>query len=138
MIVHWHDLPSRGEQHPAGRRETFITHVIVDHWRRDPLVVPPDELAPDRVDRLASKTYPELMRAAIVGTHQAYENDGRPTADLHLPAVDESSLGQFFQMMLLATVVEGHLMGINPDGESGAEPYQPLVQRDAETKWPRS
>ncbi len=64
------------------------------------------------------------MAAAIAGTNQAYREDRRPTADLHLPRLDEASMGQFFQMLMLATVVEGRLIGINPYGQPGVEAYK--------------
>ena len=64
------------------------------------------------------------MPAAIAGTNQAYREDNRPTADLRLPQLDEYALGQFFQMMMLATVVEGRLIGINPYGQPGVEAYK--------------
>ena len=44
---------------------------------------------------------PNVMTAAIEGTNFAYKEDHRPTTNLHLPAADEASLGQFFQMMML-------------------------------------
>ena len=64
------------------------------------------------------------MQAAIAGTNQAYRDDGRPTADIHLPRLDEFVLGQLFQMLMLATVVEGRLIGINPYGQPGVEAYK--------------
>jgi glucose-6-phosphate isomerase len=64
------------------------------------------------------------MAAAIEGTNQAYREDNRPTADIRLPRLDEYTLGQFFQMMMLATVVEGRLIGINPYGQPGVEAYK--------------
>ena len=69
------------------------------------------------------------MAAAIAGTNQAYREDGRPTADLHLPRLDEATLGQFFQMLMLATVVEGRLIGINPYGQPGVEGVQEAHER---------
>ncbi len=69
------------------------------------------------------------MSAAIQGTNEAYHSDGRPTADLHLPQLDESSLGQLFQMLMLATVVEGRLIGINPYGQPGVEAYKKNMNR---------
>ena len=64
------------------------------------------------------------MAAAIAGTNQAYAEVDRPTVDLHLPRLDEAALGQFFQMMMLATAVEGRLIGINPYGQPGVESYK--------------
>ena len=83
----------------------------------------------DRIDDLADKTLPDLMAAAITGTNLAYREDNRPTTDIHLPAADETSLGQLFQMMMLATVLEGRLLGINPYGQPGVQKYRNYVNQ---------
>ena len=123
-VVNTRDLHSRGQQHQEGRRDKLITNVIVDSVRRDPLAVGRSEYDQDQLNALADKRVPDIMAAAIAGTNQAYAEDRRPTADLHLPKLDEAALGQFFQMMMLATVVEGRLMGINPYGQPGVEGYK--------------
>ena len=48
----------------------------------------------------------------------------RPTADLIVPALSEHTMGQLMQMLMLATVVEGRLMGVNPYGQPGVEAYK--------------
>jgi len=123
-VVNTRDLHSRGQQHQQGRRDKLITNVIVDQIRRDRLAVGRSELDQDQLNSLANKTLPEIMAAAIAGTNQAYAEDKRPTADLHLPMQNEASLGQYFQMLMLATVVEGRLIGINPYGQPGVESYK--------------
>ena len=58
-----------------------------------------------------------------------YYNAARPTADLILPNLSEHIVGQVMQMLMLATVVEGRLMGINPYGQPGVEAYKKNMQR---------
>lgn len=123
-VVNTRDLHSRGQQHQEGRRDKLITNVIVTSPRRAGLAVGRSELDQDELNSLAHKTLPEIMAAAIAGTNQAYAHVGRPTADLHLPRLDEASMGQLFQMLMLATVVEGRLIGINPYGQPGVEAYK--------------
>lgn len=123
-VVNTRDLHSRGQQHQEGLRDKLITNLIVDTVRRDRLAVGRSELDHDKLNELAGKTLPDIMGAAIAGTNEAYREAGRPTANLHLPKLDEASLGQFFQMMMLATVVEGRLIGINPYGQPGVEAYK--------------
>lgn len=118
------DLHSRAQQHQEGARDKVMNNVIVDSWRFDPLPVGSSDRDQDQLNELSDKTLPEIMTAAIAGTNLAYEEDNRPTTNLHLPAADEASLGQFFQMMMLATVVEGRLIGINPYGQPGVEKYK--------------
>lgn len=123
-VVNTRDLHSRAQQHQEGKRDKLFTNVILDNWKWDPLPVGKSDRNQDGLNDLADKTLPEVMRAAIQGTNEAYRLDGRPTADIHLPKADESSLGQFFQMMMLATVLEGRLIGINPYGQPGVEAYK--------------
>ena len=69
------------------------------------------------------------MDAAIRGTNQALEDAGRPTVDLRLPACREHVVGQILQMFMIATVVEGRLMNVNPYGQPGVEAYKQNMAR---------
>jgi glucose-6-phosphate isomerase len=69
------------------------------------------------------------MAAAIKGTNAAYNEDGRFSTDLHLPMANEAALGQLFQMLMLATVVEGRLIRVNPYGQPGVENYKKHMAR---------
>ena len=64
------------------------------------------------------------MSAAHRGTNQAYAEVARPTTDIVLPSLSEHTLGQLMQMLMLATVVEGRLLGVNPYGQPGVEAYK--------------
>lgn len=128
-VVNTRDLHSRAQQHQAGRRDKIINNVIVDHWRQDSVPVGTIGCDHDQLDALAERCLPEIMTAAIEGTNDAYAEDRRPTTDLHLPRADEFGLGQLFQMLMLATVLEGRLLGINPYGQPGVENYKLHMQR---------
>ena len=123
-VVNTRDLHSRGQQHQEGRRDKLITNLVVGSYRRDPLFVGQQPFDQDQLNELADKSLSDIMCAAIQGTNQAYHDDGRSTANLYLPRQDEATLGQLFQMLMLATVVEGRLVGINPYGQPGVEAYK--------------
>jgi len=123
-VVNTRDLHSRGQQHQQGRPDKLITNVIVDAPRRDKLTVGSSDMDEDQLNSLADRSLGDLMNAAFAGMKQAYADERRPTADLHLPKLNEVSLGQFFQMMMLATVVEARLLGVNPYGQPGVEAYK--------------
>jgi glucose-6-phosphate isomerase len=78
----------------------------------------------DTLNDIANKTLPDIMSAAIRGTNDALHEDGRATTDIVLPALEPHAIGQLLQMLMLATVVEGRLMGINPYGQPGVEQYK--------------
>lgn len=128
-IVNTRDLHSRGQQHQEGVRDKLITNVIVESQdsaslKVGPLAIGGSEYNQDQLNELADKTLPDILRAAIAGTNQAYAEDNRPTTDIVLPQLDEHTTGQLLQMLMLATVVEGRLIGINPYGQPGVEAYK--------------
>jgi glucose-6-phosphate isomerase len=123
-VVNTRDLHSRGQQHQEGKRDKLITNLIVDHAGREPVAIGESELNQDGLNELAGKSLPDVLAAAIAGTNQAYRDDNRPTADLRLLQLNEESMGELFQLLMLATVVEGRLIGINPFGQPGVEAYK--------------
>ena len=123
-VVNTRDLHSRGQQHQEGKRDKLVTNVTIGACDREAVSVGSSDFDQDELNSLAEKTLPDILTAATAGTNQAYREDGRPTADLHLPQLDEHVLGQVFQMLMLSTVVEGRLIGINPYGQPGVEAYK--------------
>jgi glucose-6-phosphate isomerase len=123
-VVNTRDLHSRGQQHQEGTRDKLITNLWVEAPGTAPIALPkfPGDL--DQLNQHAGKTIPRMLRAAFDGTNQAYAEVHRPTADLVLPKLDEYAMGQILQMLMLATVVEGRLIGINPYGQPGVEAYK--------------
>ncbi|MFK7738289.1 MAG: glucose-6-phosphate isomerase [Pirellulaceae bacterium] len=128
--VNTRDLHSRHQQHQEGRRDKIVNNVIVEKYRFDPLAIGKRDSDPDQLNDIADKTLPEIMHAAIEGTNQALKEDGRPSTNIYMPQVDEYYLGQYFQMLMLATVIEGRMMGINPYGQPGVEAYKKNMNRN--------
>jgi glucose-6-phosphate isomerase len=123
-VVNTRDLHSRGQQHQEGKRDKLITNVIVDTPTHQPLAIGTSGWNQDQLNELADKTLPDILEAATEGTNQAYREENRPTANINLPLLNEHVLGQLLQMFMLATVVEGRLIKINPYGQPGVEAYK--------------
>ena len=122
--VNTRDLHSRGQQHQQGRRDKLITNLVVRDGGQPQLRVPASPEEGDHLEFLTGRSYQEILAAALQGTNQAYRQDDRPTIDLLLPRLDEATLGQVFQFFMLATVVEGKLLGVNPYGQPGVKQYK--------------
>jgi glucose-6-phosphate isomerase len=110
------DLSSRGQQLQDGPRTAFVNHLIVKSPKSQPFAVGMSEHNEDDLNQYARRTFPELTRANHAGWRQALAELARPTADLVLPAMTEVTLGQLMQLLMLATVVEAKLAGVNPYG----------------------
>ncbi|MGW8257927.1 MAG: glucose-6-phosphate isomerase [Thermoguttaceae bacterium] len=123
-VVNTRDLHSRGQQHQEGRRDKLITNLIVEKPLRHPLAIEKSTFDQDKLNQFAGKTVPEMLSAAVKGTNDAYAADFRRTASIRLPILNEYTLGQLLQMLMIATVVEGRMMGVNPYGQPGVQAYK--------------
>ena len=129
-VMNTRDLHSRGQQHQEGKRDKLINNIFVKTTRHAPIAIGMSDRNEDDLNQFARRTFPEVLRAAFQGTNQAYSEVGRPTTDLTLPAISEHVMGQVMQMLMLATVVEGRLLGINPYGQTGVEAYKRNMVRN--------
>ncbi len=123
-MVATRDLHSRGQQHQEGSRDKIINNLVVRTPRHGPIMVGMLDQNKDDLNQFNRKGFPDLMQAALKGANQAYYDAARPTADLVMPSLSEHTMGQLLQMLMLATVVEGRLMGVNPYGQPGVETYK--------------
>jgi glucose-6-phosphate isomerase len=126
--VETRDLHSRGQQHQEGARDKMINNLVIKAPRTVPIAVGMADRNEDELNALSRKTLPDLMNAALNGANLAYGDVARPTADLVLPTLSEHTIGQLLQMLMLATVLEGRLMGVNPFGQPGVEAYKRIMQ----------
>ncbi|WP_417850581.1 glucose-6-phosphate isomerase [Thalassoglobus sp.] len=125
-VVNTRDLHSRGQQHQEGKRDRVINNLTISEFASEPISIPKvaEDLDQDQLNRIAGKTIPELLQAAIQGTNKAYADEKRPTTDMVLPKLDAYGMGQLLQLFMLATAIEGRLVGTNPYGQPGVEAYK--------------
>ena len=128
-VVQSRDLHSRGQQHQEGTRDKHINNLIVKQPKHPPVMIGMADRNEDDLNQFSRRGYPDLVDAAIKGTNEAYADAARPSADLVLPTLNEHAIGQLLQMLMLATVVEGRMMGTNPYGQPGVQAYKENMTR---------
>jgi glucose-6-phosphate isomerase len=128
-VVNTRDLHSRAQQHQEGCNDKLFVNIFPRQPRTDPIAVGHSEQNQDGLNDLAQRTLPQILEAAFWGTNEALQQAGRPTLDIFLPMINEYTMGQLLQMFMIATVVEGRLMGINPYGQPGVEAYKRAMNR---------
>jgi len=122
--VETRDLHSRGQQHQDGTRDKIINNLVVKAPGTVPIPVGMADRNEDELNALSRKGLPDLLAAAQRGTSLAHFDAARPTADLVLPSLSDHTMGQLLQLLMLAPVVEGRLLGVNPYGQPGVEAYK--------------
>lgn len=122
--VNTRDLHGRHQQHLHGRDDKVFHNLVVERFRTDPLPVGSSPLNQDSLDDLAQTDLTDIMTAAIRSANDSLHTQRRPTTDLILPTIDTYVLGQLFQMLMIATAIEGRLLGLDPYGQPGVQDYQ--------------
>lgn len=135
-MVSTRDLMVRGQQNQEGPRDRMVTNLYVRAPHYVPIGIQMADNDADGLNQFARKGVPDVMNATWQGMNQVYWDVARPTSDLIVPTLTEHTLGQLLQMLMLATVVEARLMGINPYSRTGVQPYQDqtwdVLSRDEE------
>lgn len=124
--VNTRDLHARGQQVQEGPYSTVVTNLALEHMDA-PLAVPPDAEDLDGLNYLAGWELERMQRGALEGTRYAYAKAGRPSLTVTLPKLDAFTLGEVFYLFELATLVEGHLQGVNPLDQPGVEEYKKFM-----------
>ncbi len=87
-------------------RRGLTVNLIVESVRRDRIAVEPVDANATLLGEVG-KSLPELNADTVESAKAAAAS--RPTVDIKLPALDEFSLGQLFQMLIIARVLEARL-----------------------------
>lgn len=117
----WDDAPSG--KLAAEEKSSLLHQVVASRFRFDPLVLKGSAAqsaiakngfaqaddVPNDIGNLA-----EVSQAALAKTQQRMVAAGRPVTQIALPQVDEPSVGQLLQWLMLSSVVEARLRGRNP------------------------
>lgn len=115
------DLSGRGQQLLEGARDKLVNHLVVSTLRSQPLALGMADRNEDDLNQFSRRTLPELMQSARQAMLQAQADTARPAAEISIPQLSEHAVGQLVQMLMLATTVEGRLLGVNPYGEPAVQ-----------------
>jgi len=124
------DLHVRGQHNQEGPRDRVLNNIVIKNARTVPIGVQMADRNEDELNQFARRTLADVMLATHQGTRKAFFETARPSADVVVPSLSEHTLGQLLQMLMLATVVEARLMGVNPYSHPGVEIYRRNI-RDA-------
>ena len=123
------DLHTRQQLHQDGPRDRFVTNLVAKSPQSVPIVMQMADNNDDELNAYNRKSLPDLNQAALRAVNQGFHEVGRPTCDIVMPSLSEHTMGQLLQMFMLATVVEGRLMGINPYSAPSADSYRRTMDK---------
>jgi glucose-6-phosphate isomerase len=117
------DLHSLGQMVQDGQRNLLETFLVVDKDAAH-FMITEDSENHDGLNYLAGKSLHEINKKAWQGTTQAHNAGGVPVIQVHIPAVNEDSIGALIYFFELATAVYVYNLGENPFDQPGVEDYK--------------
>jgi len=92
------------------------------------LVAPKERAEALGLGYLAGKPMGDLVDAEARATAQTLSRNGRPVRVIHLPKIDERSIGALMMHFMLETILMGKLMGVDPFDQPGVEEGKVLAR----------
>jgi glucose-6-phosphate isomerase len=92
------------------------------------LVAPRERAEALGLGYLAGKPMGDLVDAEARATAQTLSRNGRPVRTIHLPKIDERSIGALMMHFMLETILMGKLMGVDPFDQPGVEEGKVLAR----------
>lgn len=81
------------------------------------------------LDYLAGRHAGDLVAAEVRATAETLHKNGRPVRRMHVPKVDERSMGALMMHFMLETMLMGKLMGVDPFNQPAVEEGKILARK---------
>ena len=121
------DQHSQLQLYLAGPADKFYTLLTVEAAGQGPEI--PATLAGDpALGYLAGRRLGDLFAAAGRATGETLVAEGRPLRRIHLPRLDEESLGALMMHFMLETIVAADLLGVDPFDQPAVEAGKRLTR----------
>ena len=112
----------------AGPRDKLFTVVTVDTKGQGPRI---DAALAKRAGEadLGGKTIGDLVAAQGRATAETLAKNGCPVRTMHLPRLNEESLGALLMHFMLETIIAGQLLGVDPFDQPAVEEAKVLAKK---------
>jgi len=117
------DLHSMGQYIQEGPRHLFETVLWVENSGSE-LLVPGMEADLDGLNYLQGKSLDYVNKQAFLGTLQAHQDGEVPNFVLHIPELNERTVGHLFYFFMKACGLSGYVLDVNPFDQPGVEAYK--------------
>ncbi len=120
------DMHAQTQAHQEGRRDKIIQFVSVKKWCQD-IKIPNLYPGSKAFTSWDGVTLGEALEGARRSNEEALASDGRWSANLVLPELNEYHVGSFLYFLMLSVVYEGILANIDPFDQPGVEAYKKIL-----------
>ena len=114
------DQHSQIQLYTEGPNDKLISLIAVESYRAGVTVVDVPAGIPD-LDYLNGAELGQLLQREQLATAWALTQAQRPNFTINVPTIDAATIGEFFYLYELQTVMGGALLNVNPFGQPGVE-----------------
>ena len=114
------DQHSQIQLYTEGPNDKLISLIAVESYRAGVTVVDVPAGIPD-LDYLNGAELGQLLQREQLATAWALTQAQRPNFTISVPTIDAATIGEFFYLYELQTVMGGALLNVNPFGQPGVE-----------------
>lgn len=117
------DLHSMGQLYLGGPRDKFTSFVYASEEKNGAAVSGKMEFS-GLAERIAGKTFDEIMGAIFGGVKEAYSKKKIPFTEIELFEISPFSLGQYMQFKMIEMMYLAKLLGVNAFDQPNVEDYK--------------
>lgn len=121
------DLHSVGQLYLGGPKDKLTT--FVSSRQSTDVAVPASRIFGDLTPMIEGKTAEDIMQAILEGVQVAYQKADLPYTEVILDAIDEESIGAYFQFKMLEMMYLGKLLDVNSFDQPNVEAYKVETKR---------
>jgi glucose-6-phosphate isomerase len=112
----------------AGPRDKLFTVITTDRAGKGPRM---DKDLSNAAGEggFAGKTIGDLVAAQGRATAETLAKNGCPVRTLHLPQIDEESMGELLMHFMLETIIAAHLLGVDAFDQPAVEEGKVLAKK---------
>ena len=122
------DLHSMVQLYLGGPRDKFTNFIYAESGEGERVSVPKFSIFQTLVPDVVGKDYEKILSSILVGTMEAYKEKAFPYIETILPRIDENSLGQYFMLKMIETVLLGKLWNVNAFDQPEVESYKKVAR----------
>jgi glucose-6-phosphate isomerase len=121
-LVNTRDFHTQAQLYQDGPRDKVWINLYAKATRHPPIQIGHSgERDEDKLNDISRRTLADLAVASFEGLQLTAAAKAQPVVNLFMPQLTEHAIGQLLQMLMLATVVEARLHGVNPYSQPGTD-----------------
>ncbi|TRZ52927.1 hypothetical protein D4R99_01780 [bacterium] len=118
------DLHSMVQLYLGGPRDKFTNFISAFNENGDHVAIPVSSPFSSLVPDIIGKDFQKILSSILGGTMEAYKVEGFPFVETVLPGISEQTLGQYFMLKMMETILLGKLWDVDAFDQPEVESYK--------------